>query len=219
MQESESYIETLHHESFSTNQAILEPLFDNPKTYGQWEAGHFRLMKSIAEDMRVVSQAMRLRKTCFALMHQKALFEFLRNNKIVGNERNAIFSTLFTSLDYSNAVIAEHGRYLRSTWSFVCADHLSSALLHDGFFEHELENYQAIYADYFAAYCGRIIAENRGEEFALEPLITHLKVMAAEKRKGMLTLPVSGSAQIKLSAGRAPATSTRHRPRARPYYC
>ena len=52
MQESESYIESLHHESFSSKQIILEPLFDNPRTYCQWEAGHFRLMKTVAEDMR-----------------------------------------------------------------------------------------------------------------------------------------------------------------------
>lgn len=215
MDESEFYIRALRHRPDLDGADLCEALFDSPKTYCRWESGHFQLMKSVASDLRADSQTMRLRRTCFSLSHQKALFEYLRNYKVVGKERVAVITALYGAVDYNNAVIAEHGRFQRSSWSLLCADHLVEALLNDALFERELGAYQALYADYFALYCGNVIASSRGEDYALQPLIGQLKRAAARKRDWMMALPLHRR-RSPVKRGRARATSgPHHRPRPR----
>lgn len=218
MQESEAYIQTVHNQSLSAQEPVCEQLFDNPKTYGQWEASHFQLMTSVADPQRTDAETLRLRQACFALTHRKALFEYLKENKVVGAERVAIFSSLFGPVDYTNAVVTEHGRFLRSTWSLLCADHLETALLYDHTFVVELAEYRTAYADYFSLYCGRIVAAVRGEDYALDPLIAYMKRQAADIRRRMIALPLHRPQQISVNPDAGRATSgPRPRP-ARPYY-
>jgi hypothetical protein len=188
MEASESCIETVYRHGSPGEQQFVERLFDNPTTYSRWESEHFRLMRFVAEDPHPASELYRLRRTCFALTHRKALFEYLRNNRVTGADRIAVFRAIYGSVDYSRAVVAEHGRFLLATWSRLCSDHVGAALLNDAAFVGSLPGYEIAYSDYLALYCGRVIAENRGEEYSQESLVGYTKDAAAEMRTKLLTL-------------------------------
>ena len=189
MEESELHIDNVRRQDSSPQQQIVERLFASPKTYIRWESEHFRLMQFIGEDLRADNELHKLRKACFRLTHSKALFEYLRDHKVTGADRSAIFRVYyFGALDYSEAVIAEHGRFLRANLSLLCADHIGASLLRDETFIESLPGYQSMYADYVALYCGRIIAENRGLEYASELLINDMKKATSETRIKMLAV-------------------------------
>lgn len=188
MEESESRIETVRRQDWSPHRQIVEKLFESPRTYMRWESDHFRLMRNIAQDMRADSEVNQLRHACFALIHNKALFQYLRDNQVTGSDRTAIFHAYYGAQDYSSAVIAEHGRFLRATWSLLCADHIGANVLRDPVFIQDLPDYEATYAEYVGLYCGRIVAEQRGIEYASQSLIDYMKNAAAERRVAMLAV-------------------------------
>ena len=188
MEASESCIENVHRHGLPAQRQIVATLFNDAMTYRRWEVEHYRLMRSVAEDPRFHSERRRLRTTCFALTHSKALFEYLRSNRVTGEDRVAVFRAVYGTVDYARAVVAEHGRFLRATWSRLCADHIGATLLHDAVFIASLQDYETAYLDYVSLYCGNVIAESRGADYAPATLVGYTKISAATMRAELLAL-------------------------------
>jgi hypothetical protein len=190
MEESEARIAGLAREDGATPQALIaRRMLEEPHLYRHWESEHDRLMRNVAET-RAQDQITALRSACFGLIHRKAMFEYLRVNKITGRDRHAVFELVYGDQDYARAVVIEHGNYVRSLSSLACSHHLGWALLDDRAFGDPMTRYEARYADYFRAFCNSALTSNRyaGDD-TLSTLLPYLKRQLGALRRGILAMP------------------------------
>src|SRR5207237_5720624 len=88
-------------------------------------------MRAVSEQVRLPRQVVALRSTAFALVHRKAIFEYLRDRHVTGPRRHRVFALFYGIRDYGNAVLAEHGNYVRCSSSYLCTYHLAEHLMQD----------------------------------------------------------------------------------------
>jgi hypothetical protein len=189
MEESEARIEGLAREGSTPQALVARRMIEEPHLYRHWESEHDRLMRAVAET-RAHHQIAALRSTCFGLIHRKAMFEYLRVNKVTGRDRHAVFQLIYGDQDYAKAVILEHNNYLRSMSSFACSYHLGLALLDDRAFGDPMSRYEARYADYFQAFCNSALKSNRyNEGDTISTLLPYLKRQLGDLRRAILAMP------------------------------
>ena len=190
MEVSESRIATIRQSGSADSRLVVNRLFDTGVGYRHWHTFHWGLMKMVAASDTRTHQVVSLRKTSFNLVHRQALFEYLRESRTTGRRREVIFSALHGSTNYSRAVIGEHGRYLESNSSLFCADYLEASVMDDATFGAELLQYRSTYMQFFSLYCGWIIAEARGADYVLYPLIPEMKKLLWTMRARLLAMPI-----------------------------
>jgi hypothetical protein len=189
MQESEARIEGLAREGRTPQALIAQRMLEEPHLYRHWESEHDRLMRGIAET-RAHHQITALRSSCFGLIHRKAMFEYLRAQKITGRDRHAVFELIYGDQDYAKAVLTEHGNYVRSLSSLACSHHLGLALLDDRAFGAPMSRYEARYADYFRTFCNSALASNRyNNGDTLSTLLPYLKRQLGILRRAIIAMP------------------------------
>ncbi|MEJ1962510.1 MAG: hypothetical protein WDO56_13595 [Gammaproteobacteria bacterium] len=105
---------------------------EDTRLYRHWEAEHDRLMRGVASETRLNRQATVLRSACFGLIHRKAMFDYLRQHRVTGRDRHAVFELIYGDQDYVKAVVAEHANYVRSASSLLCSNYLGLTLLTTG---------------------------------------------------------------------------------------
>lgn len=213
MEESEARIAGLAREGSSPQALIARRMLEEPQLYRHWEAEHDRLMRGVAET-RAQHQLGALRSTCFGLIHRKAMFEYLRVQKVTGRDRHAVFSLVYGDQDYARAVITEHNNYLRSFSSLVCSHHLGLVLLDDRSFGAPMSQYEARYADYFRAFCNSALTSNRfDDDDTISTLLPYLKRQLGILRRAILAMPRESDAGAfhKLDV-RAPAANSQRGP-------
>jgi hypothetical protein len=178
----------------SPADAAARRMLDSPETYRRWEVEHDRLMHTISDLGRLVEQVTALRKTVFALVHRRAVFEYLREDQVTGDRRRRVLALFYGCRDYADAVLREHANYVRYSSSYLCTHHLGEHLMHDAAFCEPLLLYEEWYAEYFRAYCDTELAETEQEKeasIALEALRPLLKHRLAEARQAILAMPQS----------------------------
>ena len=192
MEESEARVEMSAGYDTPADTLVASRILDHPDAYRRWESEHDRLMRSVSEQGRIENQVVALRTTVFGLVHRKALFDYLRERHVSGARRRRLFLVFYGLRDYSNAVLAEHGNYVRCSSSYLCAQHLAEHLMHDGAFEEPLQIYEQWYAEYFRAFCDVALAQSEEEKRAIAPmeaLKPLLKYQLSEARKAILAMP------------------------------
>lgn len=189
MEESEARIAGLAREGSTPQAVIARRMLEEPHLYRHWESEHARLMGAVAET-RAQHQISALRSACFGLIHRKAMFEYLRVQKVVGRDRHAVFELIYGDQDYAKAVVAEHNNYLRSISSLACSHHLGLVLLDDRSFGSPMSRYEARYADYFRAFCGSALSANRYNlDDTLSTLLPYLKRQLGVLRRAIVEMP------------------------------
>ncbi len=174
--------------------AIASRMLDSPETYRRWEIEHDRLMHTVSNRARLAEQVTALRTAVFGLVHRRAVFEYLRERQITGLKRRRVLALFYGCRDYTNAVLREHGNYVRCSSSYLCAHHLGEHLMQDAAFNEPLQLYEEWYAEYFRTYCDTQLAETEMEKAAnvtldaLKPLLKH---RLAEARQAILAMPQS----------------------------
>src|SRR2546430_9457798 len=88
MEESEARVEMAAHFDSPADMLVASRILHNPDAYRRWEAEHDRLMRAVSEQVRLPRQVVALRSTAFALVHRKAIFEYLRDRQITGARRH-----------------------------------------------------------------------------------------------------------------------------------
>jgi hypothetical protein len=193
MEESELRVQMsayLHTHADAAARRILEC----PETYRRWEMEHDHLMHGISDLGRLSEQVTALRRTVFALVHRRAVFEYLREAQVTGDKRRRALALFYGCRDYTDAVLREHGNYVRYSSSYLCTHHLGEHLMHDAAFDEPLILYEEWYAEYFRAYCNTELAETEQEKeasVALDTLKPLLKQRLAEARQAILAMPQS----------------------------
>ncbi len=193
MEESESRVQMsvyLHTPADAVARAMLEC----PQAYRRWELEHDRLMHTVSDRGRLTEQITALRTAVFGLVHRRAVFEYLREGQITGRKRRRFLALFYGCRDYTNAVLREHGNYVRCSSSYLCTHYLGEHLMEDAAFNEPLQLYEEWYAEYFRAYCETELAETEQEKeasVALDALKPLLKHRLAEARQAILAMPQS----------------------------
>src|SRR5260370_26606618 len=149
-------------------------------------------MRAVSEQARLAGQVVALRSTAFTLVHRKAMFEYLRDRQLTGERRRRLLAIFYGFQDYTNAVLAEHGNYVRCSSSYLCTHHLAEHLMQDAAFDEPLRMYEQWYSEYFRAFCDVALAETEEEKQAIAPmdaLKPLLKYQLAEARQAILAMP------------------------------
>ncbi len=191
MKVSESRIERLRWSGSDDERWYVSRLFDRPVNYRRWESFHFDLMKKVASSRSPKGQVVDLRKARFRLLQRQALFQHFRDEGVRGSDREILISTLRAGVDFSRALVGEHSNYLHSNSSLLCATYLGDVLLDDARFDTELERFHDAYMEYFKLYCDWIIADARGEDFPLRPMVTEMKQTLLRIQTRLLAMPLA----------------------------
>jgi hypothetical protein len=170
-------------------------------------------MRQVADYGKFPTQALALRHAALRLIHGKALFEYLRTNKVRGEERVKILAYFHPTRLYEYAVVQEHGSYLRKAGSFLCTSHLGTDLVSDPVFLDPMLQYETLYAEYFHLYCSTLFPlEGSVESASVRSLLPLLKHQLNEWRYVILN-PSSGMPRLRRESQiRAPLGDTQRLP-------
>lgn len=194
MQESEARIEMTAGSDAPTDRLVAMRLLGCPMEFSRWEAHHDQLMRPVSAPRRLTQQIIALRATAIALVHRKALFEYLRVRRLTEAKRSRLFGIFHGCRDYVHALLAEHGNYVRCSSSYLCAQHLAEHLMRDPALDAPLRLYEEWYRDYFQAYCDLELAETEEEKaacLAQECLQKLLKHRVTKGRQTILAMPLN----------------------------
>ncbi len=196
MEESEFRIADIAREGRSIQGQVAQRMLEDTRLYHHWESEHERLMRNVAAESRR-AQAIVLRRASFGLIHRKAMFDYLRNSRVTGRDRHAVFSLVFGDHDYASAVIKEHGNFLRSTSSLACSHYLGLQLMADRAFGEPLWRYELLYAEYFRAFCSTALSPDQYKSSeTLSTLIPYLKRQLGDLRRAILALSPEPDIQL-----------------------
>ena len=194
MRESESRIEMAAGSSSPADRLVTLRLLECPAEFSRWEAQHDQLMRPVSAPRRLTQQVVALRATALALVHRKALFEYLRARRPAEAKRRKLFRVFHRCRDYGHALLTEHGNYVRCSSSYLCAQHIAEHLMHDPALDAPLRLYEEWYRDYFQAYCDLELAETAEERaacLAQECLQPFLKQRITKARRTILAMPLT----------------------------
>jgi hypothetical protein len=155
---------------------IASRLVQSPAAFRAWESEHAGMMREVANSGARRTQTAVLKKAAFRLIHRKALFEYLRDERIRGNWRQRTIEHFHPAQDYAQSVVAEHSLYLRKACSFLCTSHVGTQIVRDPGFFDPMERYQELYAEYFQIFCSTYFSgDSAGLELqsALLPMLKH----------------------------------------------
>jgi hypothetical protein len=128
---------------------VARRLLEDAVLYHQWESEHDHLMRGVADVRTAVEQWRAARRASLGLIHRKALFEFVRDDKVVGADREHLFAQKYRQHSYQVAVAAEYANYLRAAASFFCLNYIGAWLLEDPVFQDaRLAEYENVYHGY-----------------------------------------------------------------------
>jgi hypothetical protein len=178
----------------SPADAAASHMLQMPEIYRRWESEHDRLLRTVSDETRLLDQVAALRSTTFGLVHKRALFEYLRDRQLTGEKRKRLLALFYGCRDYGNAILMEHGNFMRCSTSYLCTQHLGQHLMDDAAFEEPMQLYEEWYTEYFRAYCDSELAETEVEKEAvstLESLKPLLKHRLGEARQAILVMPKS----------------------------
>jgi hypothetical protein len=210
MEESEWRVEAAARSS-SPDDLLVCRVFESPQMYRRWTAEHDRLLRTVSDRRRIDAQVVALRTAALNLVHKKGLFDYLRLRQLTGHKRRRLFELFYGCREYTNAVLAEHGNYVRCSSSYLCAQHLVEHLMHDAAITEPLALYEERFGEYFRAFCDGELAETEVERNAVEPLDALrplLKFQLAEARQAILKMPLAPEKQWREVEIRKPSGDT-----------
>jgi hypothetical protein len=191
MAESETRVEMAAFQRTPAD-AVVRHILRRPDIYRRWEAEHDRLLRPVSAQAHLLRQVVALRSAAFALVHRRALFEYLRERELSRSKRRRLLLLFYGCRDYTNALLHEHGNYVRCSSSHVSTQHLAEHLMRDVALDEPLQLYEQFYREYFSAYCDWELAETEAERQAVAPLEALkplLKYRLTEARQAILAMP------------------------------
>jgi hypothetical protein len=213
MRESTDRIESALRSEDDKDHHIAHRILETTRTFHSWELEHSSLMRQVADYGKLQTQTMALRHAAIRLIQSKALFEYLRNNKVRGNERVKILAHFHPTRLYETAVIQEHSSYLRKAGSFLCTSHLGTDLVSDPVFLDPMQQYENLYTEYFHLYASTLFPNEANlESNSVRSLLPLLKHQLSEWRYVILN-PRAGLPRLKRESQiRVPLGDTQRMP-------
>ena len=213
MRESTDRIECALRSEDDKDHFIAHRILESTRTFHSWELEHSSLMRQIADYGKLQTQTLALRHAAIRLIQSKALFEYLRANKVRGDARVKLLAHFHPTRLYETAVIQEHSSYLRKAGSFLCTSHLGTDLVSDPVFLDPMQQYETLYTEYFHLYCSTLFPKDGElESNSVRSLLPLLKHQLSEWRYVIMN-PRSGLPHLKRESQiRAPLGDTQRLP-------
>lgn len=194
MEESQRHLANAALSGQPAEGRVAARILDDARGYRRWEDEHATLMRRIAAERLPSVQKSQLLNISLALIHRKALFEYLRDDQVRGIRRQEVMAHFCSHRDYTSAVVSEHGRYVRSAASYLCSSHVGAHVMFDALFEAPLAEYEDLYASYFRTYCSAVLApDDNAVAKLMLPVLGDLKAQIGEWRKALTALTHSQS--------------------------
>ena len=152
MSESEQALWDTASSKTNHESRIAKQVLDDSKFYRLWETRHAELVRPVAEESKPAPQVIKLRDIDVGLVHRQALIDHIRAKKIVGHERDRLFSTFYGPRATTNAILIEHKQYMLAVSSWVSSQHLLE-VMHDPVSVRLTNIYKALFDKYFELYC------------------------------------------------------------------
>lgn len=152
MNESEYALRNIADSASPRASRIVNALLQNSRHYKLWESRHADLLLPVAGQSNKKCQIMALRNAEVQLVHRRALFEYLQANTVRGEQRCRLFRMFHSTLDFQDAVLAEHRQYMLAVSSRISTNHLIN-VMHDPGSKRLLRQYEQTYARYFEMRC------------------------------------------------------------------
>lgn len=169
MDESEHALHAAVDSENEYDARIAKHVTGDRKIYQVWETSHAQSVLPVAEQSKGAFQILELRELETKLVHQRALIEHIRGNRIRDEERKRVFGLFYGPRDFQNAVLAEHRQYTLAMSSRVSADHLIG-IMHDPKSLRLLKQYEAVFKRYFAMSCYMLKAQNEIYFESIKPI-------------------------------------------------
>lgn len=157
MTESEGRLAELATHGSDEEQLVGSRILDTPSDRLKWEDEHAVSMRRVARERNSRAQHAVLLDASLAAIHRKGFFSYLRRNRVHGEQRRQLFVHFFCNRDYTRAVVAEHGLFLRSAASYYCDSYVGTDVMSNTLFEQPLHDYELLYGAYFDAYCESVL--------------------------------------------------------------
>jgi hypothetical protein len=181
-------------QSTGEDELVASRILENARDFQTWETEHSSLMRRIAAEKVPAAQKSALLSVSLALIHRKALFEYLRDREVRGHARHKLMAYFFADRDYVNSMVSEHGKYLRSAASFLCSSYVGKRLMFDMLFDEPLAQYEELYEEYFRTYCDQVLMTPDHPGFdTTTALLAPMKEQVREWRNALLALTQSHS--------------------------
>jgi len=183
MEESEQALSDAVNGDRKRDARIAGEILGDSKTYRLWESRHADLVLPVAQHSRRAGQIFKLRGAEIKLLHRRSLVRSIRKQRIVGRERDKLFSVFYGPRDSVDAILAEHRQYTLAVSSRVSADHLLN-VMQDPVSDRLLREYETIYSKYFELYCTAVTCEDAtlADATRLELTILRRRAMQMIKR-------------------------------------
>jgi hypothetical protein len=185
MRESTDRVQKALYSNNPNEQLVARRLLESPAAFQTWESEHSGLMRGVATGFWR-TQAALLKKATFRLIHRKALFEYLRDERVRGSARRRIVVSFHPTQDYTQSIIAEHGLYSRKAGSFLCTSHVGGNVVRDPGFFDPLRRYQELYAEYFQIFCRTHFGTDSADTAPQGVLLPLLKLQLEECRMAIM---------------------------------
>ena len=140
-------------ESASARESrIATDVLRDDRKYREWESRHADLLLPVAEQSRKKPQIVALRDAEAKLVHRRAFFRYLRAREVRGEARKRLFRLFHSTLDYNDAVLAEHRQYMLAVSSRISTDHIID-VMEDSNSNLLLQQYEKAFSRYFEMKC------------------------------------------------------------------
>jgi hypothetical protein len=191
MEESEQALRDAALTGAPQQQLVATRILDCPATFRRWEAEHLQLMNRIAQQPHLGRQSATALATAFSLVHARSLFDYLRVSGVRNSHRRRLIAHFYGDNGFAKALLTEHGRYVRSTASLVCLKHVGNHLIGHTAFDHPMDEYEQLYAEYFRCYCQWVVPNHADQDVdTLNALQLELKSDVLAFRQRLRALPL-----------------------------
>ncbi len=99
MRVSHSYVAATARDDGHEQQILAIRLMQHPATYTEWENGHSQLMQRVCQPNGLRAQIVRMRSTTLALIHRRAVFEYMRDRRLTGSRRHDYIALFYGTRD------------------------------------------------------------------------------------------------------------------------
>lgn len=152
MTASEYALQNACESSEARQSRIANTILADNKKYREWELRHANLLRPVAEQSARKYQVLALRQADVQLIHRRAFFKYLQSHEVRGKRREQLFRLFHTTLDFDEAILAEHRHYMLAYSSGISTHHIID-VMHDGTSTPLVEKYEKTFSRYFEMKC------------------------------------------------------------------
>lgn len=158
---------------------IASTVISDNRIYRTWENAHAELLIPAARQRSDQKLLAELRRSQVTLVQHRALFRYLDNNQIRGEKRKQILRLFHSTLDFQDAVLREHRRFMFAVSSRISTRHISHFMA-DTSGDVLIRRYEQAYDQYFGLKCEVALTKSPNAVALIRPFLAtaqlHLRV-------------------------------------------